>query len=427
MKKWRYASGQLDLTLVSESFGTYLAFFYLEKLGLSAAFYALARTVYAFWDAINDPLFGHLSDRTKTRLGRRRPWLLVGVPLFLLFYLLVFWVPDWARSPQVLPYYFAVGIVLYETMATVVWTNYGALFPEMFRGLSERAGAAALKRGTELFGLILGIALTPLVYAQVGFLGMALLYGGLGGLLVLLFLKSIREDPKAQEAEPLPFIPAFRYTLGNQAFWIYSLAALFLLFAVGLFGAAMPFYAKYALGLGPEATSLLFASVLLSALPSVLLWARLAGALGPKGAWLLAIFLLALGALLLFLPRTLLEALPVGLLIGVGFGGVLVLGDVLLAEVIDRDAEVTGRRREGVYYSVYGFINRLSGPLQALSFALLTPLFGYVSGEVPGPRPEAAFRFLMAGPPFLATLLALALAFRFPYGAKGRMPGAGSS
>ena len=58
MKKRRYASGQLGLTLVSESFGTYLAFFYLERLGLSAALYALARTVYALWDAVNDPLFG---------------------------------------------------------------------------------------------------------------------------------------------------------------------------------------------------------------------------------------------------------------------------------------------------------------------------------------------------------------------------------
>ena len=90
MKKRRYASGQLGLTLVSESFGTYLAFFYLERLGLSAALYALARTVYALWDAVNDPLFGHLSDRTKTPWGRRRPWLLLGVPLFLLAYLLVF-------------------------------------------------------------------------------------------------------------------------------------------------------------------------------------------------------------------------------------------------------------------------------------------------------------------------------------------------
>ena len=134
---------------------------------------------------------------------------------------------------------------------------------------------------------------------------------------------------------------------GNRAFWIYALAALFLLFAVGLFAAAMPFYAKHALGLGEEATALLFASVLLAALPSVSLWARLAGALGPKRAWLWAIGLLALGALLLLWPRGLLEALPVGVLIGTGFGGVLVLGDVLLAEVIDRDAAATGRRREG--------------------------------------------------------------------------------
>jgi len=124
---------------------------------------------------------------------------------------------------------------------------------------------------------------------------MALLYGAVGGGLVLLFLLSVREDPRAREAEPLPFVPAFRYTLGNRAFWIYALAALFLLFAVGLFAAAMPFYAKHALGLGEEATALLFASVLLAALPSVSLWARLAGALGPKRAWLWAIGLLASG------------------------------------------------------------------------------------------------------------------------------------
>jgi GPH family glycoside/pentoside/hexuronide:cation symporter len=422
-----YALGALGLTLPGQTFGTYLAFYYLDHLGLAASAFALARLVFSVWDAVNDPLFGYLSDRTRTPWGRRRPWLFVGLPFLLLAFYLTFSVPGpFLQGPAL--FWYCLGVILFfETFAALTWVNHAALFPELFRKEEERARANAWRQGFYFVGLAVSIALTPLVYTALGFPGMALLYGGLGGLLVLLFLKSIREDPKAQEAEPLPFIPAFRYTLGNQAFWIYSLAALFLLFAVGLFGAAMPFYAKYALGLGPEATSLLFATVLLAALPSVFLWARLAGTLGPKGAWLLAIFLLALGALLLFLPRTLLEALPVGLLIGVGFGGVLVLGDVLLAEVIDRDAEVTGRRREGVYYSVYGFINRLSGPLQALSFALLTPLFGYVSGEVPGPRPEAAFRFLMAGPPFVATLLALALAFRFPYGAKGRMPGAGSS
>ena len=324
--------------------------------------------------------------------------------------------PDWARSPAVLPYYFALAILLYETLATVVWTNHGALFPEMFRGLRERAEAAALKRGAELLGLILGIALAPMVYARVGFFGMALLFAGLALLAFLYFFPGIREDPRAGSG--LGLWASFRLVLANRAFWVVALVGLLFEFGRMALQTAIPFYAKHALGLGEEATALLFASVLLAALPSVSLWARLAGALGPKRAWLWAIGLLALGALLLLWPRGLLEALPVGVLIGTGFGGVLVLGDVLLAEVIDRDAAATGRRREGVYYSVYGFINRLSGPLQALAFALLTPLFGYVSGENPGPNPEAAFRFLVAVVPGTAILLAYALTALFPHEVK---------
>ena len=318
-----YALGALGLTLPGQTFGTYLAFYYLDHLGLAASAFALARLVFSVWDAVNDPLFGYLSDRTRTPWGRRRPWLFVGLPFLLLAFYLTFSVPGPFLQGPALFWYCLGVILLFETFAALTWVNHAALFPELFRKEEERARANAWRQGFYFVGLAVSIALTPLVYTALGFPGMALLYGGLGGLLVLLFLKSIREDPKAQEAEPLPFIPAFRYTLGNQAFWIYSLAALFLLFAVGLFGAAMPFYAKYALGLGPEATSLLFATVLLAALPSVFLWARLAGTLGSKGAWLLAIFLLALGALLLFLPRTLLEALPVGLLIGAGVFGAL--------------------------------------------------------------------------------------------------------
>ncbi len=413
MRKWRYASGQLGLTLVSESFGTYLAFFYLEKLGLSAAFYALARTVYAFWDAINDPLFGHLSDRTKTRLGRRRPWLLVGIPLFLLFYLLVFFVPDWARDPGVLPYYFALAIVLYETAATVVWTNYGALFPEMFRGLAERAGAAALKRGTELFGLILGIAVAPLVYAQVGFLGMALLFAFLALMAFSWFFPGIQEDPKAESG--LGLRESFRLVLANRAFWVAALVGLLFEFGRMVIQTGMAFYAKHSLGLPEAATTFLFAAVFLVALPSVFLWGWLARTLGGKRAWRLAHLLMGLAALFLFLPQSLLPAILAGALVGVGFAGVRVTGEVVMAKVIDLDAERTGTRREGAYYSLVGLLGRASGALVGLAFALLGPLFGYVSGENPGPNPGLAFRFLVAVIPGVAILMAYFLTALFPH------------
>lgn len=413
MKAWRYASGQLGLTLVSESFGTYLAFFYLEKLGLSAAFYALARTVYAAWDAFNDPLFGHLSDRTRTPWGRRRPWLLLGLPLFLLLYLLVFWVPDWARNPAVLPYYFALTIVLYETAATVAWTNYGALFPEMFRSLGERAGAAALRRGTEIFGLILGIALAPVVYAQVGFFGMALLFGALTLFAFLFFLWGVEEDPKAESG--LDLLSSFRLVFANRAFWVAALVGLLFEFGRTVIQTGMAFYAKYSLGLPEAATTLLFAAVFLVALPSVFLWGWLARALGGKRAWRLAHLLMGLAAFVLFLPQALLPALLVGALVGVGFAGVRVTGEVVMAKVIDLDAEKTGTRREGAYYSLVGLMGRLSGAMVGLAFALLGPLFGYVSGENPGPNPGLAFRFLVSVVPGVAILLAYGLAALFPH------------
>ncbi|SDE93385.1 glycoside/pentoside/hexuronide:cation symporter, GPH family [Thermus arciformis] len=413
MKAWRYASGQLGLTLVSESFGTYLAFFYLERLGLSAAFYALARTVYALWDAVNDPLFGHLSDRTKTPLGRRRPWLLLGIPLFLVAYVLVFWVPDWARSPGVLPYYFAAAIVLYETLATVVWTNYGALFPEMFRTLPERAQTAALKRGTELFGLILGIALAPMVYARLGFLGMALLFAALALGAFLFFLRGVEEDPQAQSG--LGLRESFRLVLANRAFWVVALVGLLFEFGRMVIQTGMAFYAKHSLGLPEAATTFLFAAVFLVALPSVFLWGWLAQVLGGKRAWRYAHLLMGLAALLLFLPQSLPAALLAGALVGVGFAGVRVTGEVVMAKVIDLDAERTGTRREGAYYSLVGLLGRASGALVGLSFALLGPLFGYVSGENPGPNPGLAFRFLISVVPGVAILLAYLLTAFFPH------------
>jgi GPH family glycoside/pentoside/hexuronide:cation symporter len=133
-------------------------------------------------------------------------------------------VPDWAKSPGVLPYYFLLAIVLYETTVTVICTNYGALFPEMFRNLAQRAQAAPLKRGTELFGLILGIALAPVIYAQFGFAGMALLFAGLALFAFLFFLSGVEEDLRAESG--LGLLPSFRLVFANRAFWVAALVGL---------------------------------------------------------------------------------------------------------------------------------------------------------------------------------------------------------
>jgi GPH family glycoside/pentoside/hexuronide:cation symporter len=91
---------------------------------------------------------------------------------------------------------------------------------------------------------------------------------------------------------------------------------------------------------------------------------------------------------------------------GAGIGGGAVCRVMIIANFVDRNLERTGHRQEGMYYSLVRVIAKLSKILQSLALVLLGLLFGYVSGESPGPHPENAFRFLISVFPFVSTLIA---------------------
>ncbi len=414
-----YALGMLGISIPVQAFENYMMFYYVETLGLLVGTAALARSINSVWNAVNDPLFGYLSDRTRTRWGRRRPWMLGAVLPFLLTIVVGFSVPGSVRSnPGMLFTYFLGALLLQETFVTIMWTNYSSLFPVLFRGLEERSKAAALKHSFQLLALIIGIALTPLVYGQLGFTGMAITYCAVALVLILLSVQGSPESIQSDEPEPLGIVDSFRQTLSDRAFWIFALASTLTQFTFGLLGAGMPFYAKYSLGLGGAATSALFGAVFLVAIPMVALWSRLARRWGGKRAWLTAIGILAGAGAPLYLAQDLWTGMLAGGIFGLGFSGVLVVGEVMQAHIIDRDAERTGRRREGVYYSVNGFVTRISGALQGFAFGSLALIYGYQSGEVPGSNPGAAFRFLMGVFPLIAVGIAFLIARLFPWDVK---------
>lgn len=385
-----YGLGMLGISIPVQAFENFMMFYYVETLGLLVATAAIARSINAVWNAVNDPLFGYLSDRTRTRWGRRRPWMLAALLPFLVTIVLGFAVPASVRSaPGLLFAYFLGALLLQETFVTIMWTNYSSLFPVLFRGLEERSRAAALKHAFQLLALVIGVALTPLVYGRIGFTGMALSYSAVALVLILVSLKGSPETMPAEEPAPLGIVESFRQTLSDRAFWVYALASTLTQFTFGLLGAGMPFYAKYSLNLGGAATSALFGSVFLAAIPMVALWSRLARRWGGKRAWLTAIGILAGSGIGLYLAQDLSTGMLAGAIFGLGFSGVLVVGEVMQAHIIDRDAERTGRRREGNYYSVNGFITRISGALQGFAFLSLSLLYGYRSGELPGSDPGA--------------------------------------
>ena len=407
-----YGLGTLGLTIPGEAFGAFVYFYYIDVLGLSLGLAAVVRTVYAIWDALNDPIFGYLSDNTRTRWGRRRPWLVLGLPGYLLCFVLVFAVPAAMRGAALF-WYALVTLCLFETLSTVIRTNYAALFPERFTTLPDRIHASAFNRVGVLVGLLVGLAVTPLVYRQLAFQGMALLYAVLGGSLLALAVARQTEDPAAGTLA----VSSPRATLGpilrERTFWLYALTLTLISFAFTLFPLAIPFYTKYALRAPEDTTSVLFGVSLLAALASVPLWVRLLRRWGTSRVFLRALGVMVAACCALGLAPNVPAAVAATVVYGLGWSGCHVCFDVIRSELMDQHFERSGQRSEGAYYSLLGVGIHLSGVFHAVAMVLIGVMFGYVSGEQPGLRPDAAFRVLLGVFPAVGLLLACVLARRF--------------
>lgn len=410
-----YGLGSFGLESLYKVFVGFYMFYYIDELGLAVAMAAIINVIYAIWDASDDLLVGFLSDNTRTRWGRRKPWLLAGLPFYVGFLVLVYAVPKPFLQENALFWYALVIFILFEAAYTIMSVNYAALFPELFQGFRERARASSTYQGLGMLGELLGFSIPPFVYAKFGFVPMAISFAGVAG--ISLFLGIIRntEDPNALKAPPVDLKAAFGKVLKDRPFLLFTIAVTFLAFTTGVYTLATPFWVKYTVGANPQVTSLIFAIVFIVAILSVSIWGRFVRILGIKRSWLWSIGVMAASAVILGLASNLVLGTIGAAVAGAGLGGVKVCREMIMADFVDGNLKRTGLRREGIYYSLLRVIGKLSKILESLALVLLGLLFGYVSGENPGPQPENAFRFLISVFPLVFTLIALLIANRLSF------------
>lgn len=416
---WTFALGEMGLGLVGNLVGTYALFFYTDRMGLPVALTALAATINAIWDGVDDPLFGYLSDRNRVRHGRRF-WLFFSFPLYVIATTLI-WTPPAGLEQNAMFAYYLTFLLLFETAATISWVNYRSLFPSHFPEERQRTNASAIRKALGAVAMIVSISLAPLIYGRFGFAAMGAVFSVGAAILLGLFLWRIRENRNATDApaqETPNIFAAFAHAFRNRAFVIYVLVYGFIIFAQLVLVSGIPFYTKYSLGMDEGATSMLLAAILVVGIPGVLLWMWLQRRIGSKASWLASALMMAAGLVPFGLAANFIVVMVGGVLVGLGLAGFNVISEVIIADIIDRDAKKDGVRREGIFYSIPAILARLSGVFAAQSLALLTPLFGYVNGENPGPDPASAFRFFMTVLPIAMLLLAAVLTWFYPYGRK---------
>jgi GPH family glycoside/pentoside/hexuronide:cation symporter len=174
---------------------------------------------------------------------------------------------------------------------------------------------------------------------------------------------------------------------------------------------AVPFFAVYTLKINDLQKSLMFAAVLLIAIGCVAVWAKLVKRYGLIPVWRVALITLTIAFIPMYFANSFILAIVCGALIGFGFAGAITTIDLIGAKIMDEDTAKYNLRREGIISNAMGFMNRLNSLFTAAAFFLVGKLFGFVSGDVPGPRPDQAARFLLSVFPCALALIAFVFSF----------------
>jgi len=409
-KSFNYAIGMFGTSIPINMLKTYAAIYYVDRLGLTTVQFSLMLFIYAFIDALDNPVYGFLSDRTRSRWGRRRPWLVIGTPLLVLCFVAFYSTPAFLDGNSLF-IYCILFYILTGTLDSVINANYGALFPELFKSDASRASTNALRQAFQLVAMIISIALTPMVTNAIGYQLTAILYGILGGAVILyMSFSSLEVHITAEEKKP-DLWGSLKDLATNRKFWIAGLANAFYSAAMSLVLASMPFFVKYTLKIPASQSTILFASVLLIAIGGVSVWAWLVRKFTLIPVWRASLVALTVAFVPLYFANSLISSVIGSVLVGLGFAGVITTMDLIGAKIMDEDTLKHNLRREGIISNALGFMNRLNGLFTSLAFYLVFRLFGFESGLNPGTQPGNAARFLLTVFPMVCMVVSFAFSF----------------
>ncbi|MHA1731699.1 MAG: MFS transporter [Promethearchaeota archaeon] len=395
-----YGFGKFLIEFIDMAFGAYAFFFYETEIGLDVWLSAFGFTIYAIWNAVNDPIVGYITDRqfkfTK-KWGRRYPFILMGGIPYILSYILIFTPPavDATSGAWVLLAWLVFTTCLFDTFASIMGVNYYALFPDKFRSDRERRMATGVSTPVGVLGIAAGALVPPLLVTYGVRESYIIQAGGVVFVAIIaafLMIPGVKEDratidrylaKKDEQMEKREsFFKTLRGALSQRNFLVFLVVYFLYRTLVISMTASINYVVRYILGKEAGTVTLLMAGFLVGALVSVPLWTKLAHKTNNnKKVILIGAAVLTAGTIpLIFLEDEIGILLSMALW-GVGLGGFWTMLAPVLADVIDETVVNTGKREEGMYTGFRAFFGRLGLVSQALIFAIAHKATGFVEGS----------------------------------------------
>lgn len=418
-RKAAYGLPAFALAVVGIPVYVHIPKFYTDVVGVPIGQVGAILFLVRIFDAFTDPLLGVASDRTRTPMGRRRPYILIG-SVFLAVSMLFLFIPP-RLSPQPATVWFAAALFALFVFWTVVTVPYEALGPEITSDYDERTSLFAVRDGLLIAGTLAAAAAPALVQLlpnveteRQKFFWIAVLYAPMLVAFSAWCVHRIRERHPVSGQFAALRARDLRAILRNRPFLI-LLAA----YTISALGSNLPatlilFYVQYVLQTtGAEFFLLLYFAAGILMLP---IWIRLAGRFGKKKAWL-ASMAINTGAFsgVYFLGAG--DAWLYGVLVvvsGLGFGATLALPSAIQADVIDYDEYLTGRRQEGWYIGIWSVVKKLTAAVGVGAGLTILGAAGYAPGPEQPPAVVETLKILYALVPSLCSAAAFLVALAFP-------------
>lgn len=416
-----YGIGDYAICLYWSGVGLYLLYFYTDVVGISPLYAGWIYAIGITWDAITDPFMGFIAERTRSKWGSYRPFIIFGsVPLALSFVLL-FWVPPFEGT--FLFIFLLLVNIFHRSCFTIVSVPYSSLTARITDDSDERTKLTTARMLAASFGTFsISAAGFPIVLffgsgnESTGFLFLGLISGSIAILILAITVYFVKErtfDPVNQINANFKLIA--KSVSQNYPFWIVFSSILILGSTALMFNNNLIYFVKYSLDLHAYQGLILGTSggFTLLAIP---FWALLALRLGKRNSWLIAMVWLLIGFLAFYFypTQSLSELLIILAFLGFGNGATGVLFWSMLPDTIEYGEWKTGIRTESSLYGFMTFAQKGAIGISALLLGIILTNIGFIPNETQSQETLDSLKMVMSWVPISGVILSLLMVIFYP-------------
>jgi len=410
--KLGYGIGDIGSNFFIVGSGFYLLFFMTDIVGIAPALAGLVLLFPKLWDVVSDPLMGAISDRTRSRWGRRRPYLLFGALPFGLTFFLMFLAPGY-ESALLKALHLGLMFALGCTAFTVFNVPYSSMVAEMSDDYNERMSITSFRMIFACLGVLLagGLAM-PLVGiggdGAAGFRLMGLIFGGVITLTCLICFFSTGKTKALPRMDTMPPVKEqIRIALKNHPFMmlmaVYALQSL----GIGVLMAGLIYFITHVMKLPASAMSIALPILFVTAIVFIPLWVKVGAKLGKIRAYRIGILIIAVMLTSLFFTTSsqVTWFYMQIFILGIGFSSFQLFPFSMLPDTIEYDQMQSGLRREGIFSGVWSSGQKLAYSVGPSIVGFTLALSGFTAGAVQPESVETGIRIAFCLVPALAFLL----------------------